>query len=209
MRFLFTLIGIIFLAMLLIYFGVQWTHGSGDDDSDPVEEISDVLDEEMIDTEPQWVYGKIEYLHDILRPDLYFMLLRGHPGSPIPMIEGGYATTDVWVTVRLHGVEVARPLQEKSVRHRPHNYLDNERRRWDRAMAYVWSVCGPNGTFRVGNLEVIEADKVLKGDIEFLLGGQWHLLSVAMLNDFHALAEGGDWDFGAPEFGVANPNIPK
>lgn len=156
-----------------------------------------------------WVYGKLEYEHDILAPDCYFMLLRAHPGSPVPAIEGGYHTTDVHVTLKLNGVEVPRALQEKSTRNRPHDWLRRERHRWDQNMQYVWSVCGPNRTFRVRNLKIVEDDKVLTGDIEFLLGGQWHLLAISMLNDGLVLPEGGNWDFGGREFGTLNPNIPK
>ena len=51
-----------------------------------------------------WVYGKIEYRHDLRSPQEYFMLLRAHPGQPVPRITGGYATTDVYAVVRLRGI---------------------------------------------------------------------------------------------------------
>ena len=198
---------IVFLLFLSFTFvGVLWVSGSGDDDDLELEQVP----ETPFDiSETEWVYGKIEYRDDVLKPNLYFVLLRAHPGSPVPNIKGGYHTTDVHVTLKLRGVEVPRGLQQKSERNRPHRWLQRERERWDRAMNYVWSVCNPNRTFRVHNLEIVESDKVLEGDVEFLLGGQWHLLSVSMLNDFLVLPAGGDWDFGGLEFGTVNPNIPK
>ena len=189
----------------ITYTGVLWVSGSSDKD-DPAEDVPKPV---AFEPDSEWVYGKIEYFHDLLHPNCYFMLLRAHPGAPVPMIAGGYATTDVWVTVKVRGIEVPRALQTKAERNRPHDYLSNERRRWDRALSYVWGVVGQNKLFRVHNLAVQEPDKVLIGDIEFMLGGQWHLLSAAMLNDFHALPAGGDWEFGAEEFGATSPNIPK
>ena len=200
--YLWLLIGLLIIVSVL---SVLWVYGSSDKD-DPTEDVAKPV---AFEPDSQWVYGKIEYLHDLLHPNCYFMLLRAHPGAPVPMVEGGYATTDVWVTVKLRGVEVARALQTKAERGRPHDYLSNERRRWDRALSYVWGVVGQNKLFRVHNLAVQEPDKVLVGDIEFMLGGQWHLLSAALLNDFHALPEGGNWEFGALEFGATTPNIPK
>ena len=35
-----------------------------------------------------WVYGKIEYRHDLRSPQEYFMLLRAHPGQPVPLHYG-------------------------------------------------------------------------------------------------------------------------
>ena len=159
-----------------------------------------------------WVYGALKYRYDILTPRRLFLLLMAHPASQVPLITGGYAETDVWVTVEIRGIDVPRGLQVASDRHRPHRYLARERQRWDRVMAYIWNVCGNSGTFRVGNFEVVEADKVLKADLEFLLGGQWHDLRTALLNDKLVLptqADGMQWDFGALEFGMVNPNIPK
>ena len=132
--------------------------------------------------------------------------------SRVPMATGGYAETDVWVTVEIRGIDVPRGLQSAEVRHRPHRYLSRERARWDRVMGYIWNVCGNSGTFRVGNFEVVEAGKKLRVDLEFLLGGQWHDLRMALLNDKLVLptqADGTEWDFGALEFGMVNGNIPK
>lgn len=196
----------ILLLMMLCYAGLFWVQGSGDDD---LADLSPDVYTPARDASDGWVYGKIFYVHDILDPNCYFMLLRAHPGAPVPLIEGGYATTDVWVTVKLRGVVVPRALQDKLSRNRPHDWLDRERARWDKSMRYVWSVAGPKKTFKVYNLKVLKEDKILEADLEFLLGGQWHLLAVAMLNDKKALPAGEEWDFGDEEFGPMNPNIPK
>ena len=184
-------------------------NASSTGDSDPV------LDAEMgvtADVKDGWVYGVLEYRHDIFDPRTLFMLLMAHPESKVPLITGGYAETDVWVTVEIRDIDVPRGLQSAAVRHRPHRYLARERQRWDRVMGYIWNVCGNSKTFRVGNFEVVAADKKLRADLEFLLGGQWHDLRMALLNDKLVLptqADGTEWDFGAPEFGTVNPNIPK
>ena len=158
-----------------------------------------------------WVYGTIQYPHDVLSPRDYFMLLRAHPNAKVPHITGGYATTDVYVKVRLRGVSTPRSLQSADTRHRPHIYLDRERKRWDNAMQYVWNIMQPNKTFRVGNFKVLEKDTLLEADIECLLGGTWINLANTMINDEIARTPQEDfqWDWGSRGIGPTNPNIPQ
>ena len=191
-----TLVCIVVIA-LLFGFGYFATviFGNGNDDD---------LDDTPL-TAPEvregWVYGKLEYPHDTLTPNRLFMLLMAHPKAHVPKITGGYAETDVWATVEVRGIDVPRALQNVSERHRPHLWLERERQRWDRAMAYIWNVCGNNRTFRVGNFQVIEPDKVLLADIEFLLGGAWHDLRLSLISDNLVLPtqlDGTQWDFGSP-----------
>ena len=177
--------------------------GGSDDSEDPI----------STDDEPKkgWVYGKIEYQHDVLTPREYFMLLRAHPNAKVPKIEGGYATTDVFAKVRLRGVSTPRDLQNAENRHRPHIYLERERARWDKAMVYVWNVIQTNRTCRVGNFKVLKADEVLEADIECLLGGMWINLATTMINDEIARTpqDEFEWDWGSRGIGPTNPNIPR
>ena len=187
--------------ILLLVICVSLCFASGDDDGAPIGSEVD-----------GWVYGELQYPHDIFDPRTLFMLLMAHPKSKVPMITGGYAETDVWVTVEIRGIDAPRGLQSAEERHRPHEYLARERKRWDRAMAYIWNVCGNNRVFRVGNFEVLVRDKKLRADLEFLLGGQWHDLRTTLLNDKLVLptqTDGTQWDFGALEFGTVNPSVPK
>lgn len=189
------------LGLVLICVGLCFA--SGDDDGEPVETESD-----------GFVYGKIEYRHDLLTPASYFMLLRAHPGRPVPLVAGGYATTDVYAVVRLRGVDVPRALQVSADRERPHDWLANERARWDASMAYVWKLISVNRTFRVHALKVVDAagDGVLEGDLEVWLGGQWLSLALLMLNDGYARPEQTDgtaWDWGMRTVPLVNPNVPK
>lgn len=158
-----------------------------------------------------WVYGKIEYEHDVLTPRDYFMLLRAHPQAKVPHITGGYATTDIYVKVRLRGVSVPRDLQVASDRHRPHIYIDRERARWNEAMQFVWNVMQANKTFRVGNFKVLKRDELLEADIEFLLGGMWINLASTLINDEIARSpqEDFEWDWGSRGLGPVNPNVPR
>ena len=192
-----------FSWFLLLLICVSLCFASGDDDGAPLESVPDGS-----------VYGKIAYLHDLRAPNVYFMLLRAHPGQPVPLISGGYATTDVYAVVKLRGVSTPRALQHSENRERPHDWLANERSRWDAAMRYVWNLTEPNKTFRVHRLAVIEAsgDKVLEGDLEVWLGGQWLSLAHMMLNDGHARPvqlDGSDWDWGQSTVPLVNPGIPK
>ena len=164
------------------------------------------------DTKGDWVYGRIEYEHDLLAPNLYFMELLAHPGGKVPRIEGGYASTDVHVIVRLRGVDVPSAMHTPDERNRPHIWRDRERRNWADAMEYVWNVTDPTHTFRVSNLKVIDEDRVLEADMEFYLGGAWQNLALALLNDELARpiqSNGATWDPGSKEYSLENPNVPR
>ena len=191
------------LALILCVFvrGDVLIYGGGDDDPDePTAELNN-----------EWVYGTIEYQHDLLTPRDYFMRLRAHPEAKVPNINGGYATTDVYVNVRLRGVSTPRELQTATDRHRPHIYLQRERQRWDLAMQYVWNLMQQNKTFRVGNFEVITADALLEADIEYLLGGMWVNLATTLVNDEIARTPQAEfeWDWGSRGIGPTNPNVPR
>ena len=159
-----------------------------------------------------WVYGRIEYEHDLIAPNLFFLELLAHPDGQVPMIEGGYASTDVHVIVRLRGVDVPRAMHAPEERHRPHLWRDRERERWNASLKYVWNLLEPTKTLRVHKMAVIDADRVIEANIEFWLGGAWHNLAVAMLNDDHARPEqtdGSTWDPGSKTWGLENPENPR
>lgn len=158
-----------------------------------------------------WVYGFIEYEHDIHAPNHYFMLLRAHPEAKIPAIQGGYATTDVYAEVRLRGVSVPRALNTAEERHRPHPFINQERARWNTAMQYVWNLAQPNKIFRVGNFAIIDYDKVLLADIEFMIGKVWMNMAQVMINDEVARApqDEFEWDWGSRGIGPTHPSIPR
>lgn len=202
-------LSIIIMSLLLILFidrhQPMFVFGNGDGTEDPDPIVSE------FEYKKGWVYGKIEYLHDVLSPRDYFMLLRAHPEAKIPRIDGGYATTDVYVTVRLRDVSTPRELHAAENRHRPHIYVDRERQRWNKGMQYVWNLMQPNRTFRVGNFHVLVPDEVLEADIEVLLGGSWLNLANVMRNDGIARmpVPEFEWDWGSRSVGPINPNIPK
>lgn len=161
-----------------------------------------------------WVYGKVAFPHDLRSLKEYFMLLRAHPGQPVPLITGGYATTDVYVVVRLRGVDTPRALHRSQDRNRPHDWLANERRKWDSGLRYLWNIIEPTKTFRVYNLKVVDrnGDKRLEGDMEIFLGGSWSDVAIMLMNDGHARPEqsdGTEWDWGASTVPLLNPNVPK
>ena len=191
------------LHLFIICISLSLASGPGEEDLPPVpEEIED----------SGWVYGRIEYEHDLIAPNLYFLELLAHPEGQVPMIEGGYASTDVHVVVRLRGVDVPRAMHSPEERHRPHLWRDRERERWNASMQYVWNLVEPTKTFRVHNMVVIEEDKVIEANIEFWLGGVWHNLAVSLVNDEMARPlqqDGTTWDPGGKNYGLENPNIPK
>ena len=194
-----------FYRLILLLICASLCIASGPDTGDPIAPV---------ESEDNWVYGKIEYLHDLRAPNEYFMLLRAHPGQPVPRITGGYATTDVYAVVRLRGVDIPRELQHAKDRNRPHDWLANEREKWDGSLRYVWNLTAPTRTFKVYNLKVVESsgDRVLEGDLEVWLGGQWLNLAYMLMNDGHARPvqqDGTEWDWGMKTVPLLNPNVPK
>ena len=197
------------LIFTIIFLSLS-TQGNGDGEPDtPEKPIIPVLN----DKNGGWVYGQIEYQHDVLAPNEYFMKLHDYPSGNlgVPDVYGAYATTDVYVKIQLRGVSIPRELQEKEKRARPPLYLSRERERWAKAMQYVWNLMQPTKTFRLGNFEVLKENELLEADIEIQLGGAWLNLAVLMVNDHIVRANVADidWDFGG--YGVAplNPNVPK
>ena len=104
----FKLLAIIAFAFLLgqLLSPIQPLRGSSDGAPDP--EFDKGLKQQPTKSKGEWVYAKIEYLHDLIAPNRYFMLLRAHPGQPVPLITGGYATTDVYLSL-IHISEPTRP----------------------------------------------------------------------------------------------------
>ena len=179
------------------------------DKDDPDPDLDPKLGITAHEADDGWVYGHLEYEHDILEPNLYFMKLLAHPESKVPDVVGAYAFTDVGVNIKLRGVDAPRALQNAEQLHRPLAWRKRERQRWNEAMAYVWNLSDPTHTFRLHNLIKLD-DRTIEADIEFLIGGQWHNLAIAMSYDEIARPLGDDdWDAGSKGFGLINPNIPK
>ena len=168
-----------------------------------------------------WVYAFCEYRHDWMDPRTAFLKIMAHPESKVPLTTGGYAQTDVFAFVRIRGIDTYRAMHHDADRHRPHRWIERERQGWDRSMDYVWKITSATRTFRLHNLKLIDCGtslekltgekKILEADWEFLLGGAWHNLSVAMLNDEIArpLQEGVEWDAGTRKYSFENPDVPK
>lgn len=199
---------VMFLSVILILLAQILIFGG-----DSGENEEPVPNQPPIDTLPDgWIYGYIQYIHDLLHPNEYFMLLKDYPnptGDGVPEIIGGYATTDVYARVKLRGIDTPRPLQTAPPRQRPHTWIKRERYRWNDAMQYIWNIIQPHRTFRVGNITVLENDDLLEADIQYLLGGEWHDLATSMLMDERARPPGSDWDWGSSLGSLVNPNIPE
>ena len=169
--------------------------------------------------EEHWIYGRIQYLHDLLSPGLYFMQLLIHPDHPDAKTIDGYVSMDGHAIVKLRDVDVPRALHTTEERFRPHGWRDQERLNWDKAMAYVWNLTELTHTFRVHNLKIIKVDlpmldvtHVIEADIAYFAGGNWHNLAYSMLSDEHVRplqADGTLWDPGSKEYSLEHPNLPR
>ena len=209
------------LILSLSYLGIRYGLASSDGDPDPV--LDPYLEEQPKQELPKsegWVYGFIEYEHDLDKANLYYMKLQASPESQVPMVSGNYATTDVDAFVKLRNVDVGKALHHARHRKRPHVYQRKERQRWADTMAYLWNLIDQTHTFRVHNMRYygkeldgdLYEDGIIEADMEILLGGQWHNLAVMLMQDEHSRplqADGSAWDAGSKAYSLLNPNIPK
>ena len=179
-----TLVVILFGActFLSIYYDASDVFASSDGSDDP-EMVSDIPEEA---TEPiVEIFARVQYLHDLI--DLRTMLVeaRAYPGAGFPLIEGGYVETNVHAVVRIRGITVPTDCQTaESRQNRPHAYIERERERWNSGMAYLWGLVGINKVIKIVNPEVV--DGIVECDIKFFLGGAWHELDTAMVQDDYA-----------------------
>ena len=203
---------ILIVPLFFVHCYVIFGNGDGGDGDDAEPDF-------MSAPEELWIYGYIQYLHDLLGPNLYFMQLLIHPDHPDAKTIDGYVSLDGHAIVRLRGVGVPRALHTTSERFRPHGWRDQERLNWDKAMAYVWNLTEITHTFRLHNLKVVKVDlpmfnvtHVIEADIAYFAGGNWHNLAYSMLSDEHArpLQEDGTlWDPGSKEYSLEHPNLPR
>ena len=212
------IVSILFLILCIASTSaLYFAFANGDGGSDPPE-----MQMQTVKLPPDgWVYAFVEYEHDWADPKTAFLKIMAHPKSKVPRVTGGYAQTDVFAFVRIRGIDTPRAMHHDSVRHRPHRFIERERANWNRAMRYVWTITQPTRTFRLHNLKVIDCDdylgkltgekKILEADWEFLLGGAWHNISIALINDEHArpLEDSIYWDAGTRKYSFENPVVPK
>ena len=157
------------------------------------------------------VYATIEYRDDLIAADTLFMEVKAHPKAKFPKITGGYAETNVHCLIRIRGISVPRALQLPEERARPHVFVNNERKRFDGAMDYIWSLAKLNKIFMLHNPVVVKTDKVVECDVSIYIGGAWGSLGGSMINDEHArpLLNNVEWDWGTRNVTQLNPDIPK
>ena len=143
------------------------------------------------------ISARIRHARDVLQPNTLFVEARAYPGNGVPNITGGYAETNVHLQIIIKGVSVPSACQSTAERNKPHDEVEIERRRWQNAIDYVWACLSQNNKLRLGDLEI--RDGRVHCHVEFYLGGAWHDLATAMVNDDHARyeQEGIMWKWGS------------
>lgn len=166
-------------AFLSIYYD-SFASSDGSDDPETVSDIPEEATEPIVE-----IFARVQYLHDLIDMRTMLVEARAYPGAGFPSIEGGYIETNVHAVVRVRGITVPTGCQTpESRQNRPHAYIERERERWDRGMAYLWGLVGINKVIKIVNPEVV--DGIVECDIKFFLGGAWHELDTAMVQDDYA-----------------------
>lgn len=204
-----SILAILTVASALFSLHTAETSGPGED---PLpEEIP-----ETIADAPVEIFGRVEHLHDLIDLRTMFVEARAYPGAGFPLIEGGYTETNVHAHIRIRGITTPTACQTaESRQNRPHAYVERERQRWDAGMRYLWGLIGINKVIKIVNPKVV--DGVVECDVKFYLGGAWHALDTAMIQDDYArtIIPGFRVEWGSelldmiPIADLENPDIPR
>ena len=173
-------LAILTVASVLFSLHTAETSGPGDDPPEAPE-----LEDIELATEPVEIFGRVEHLHDLIDLRTMFVEARAYPGAGFPLVEGGYTETNVHVRIRIRDITTPTACQTvESRENRPHAYIERERERWNAGMRYLWGLIGINKVIKIVNPEVV--DGAVECDVKFYLGGAWHELDTAMIQDDYA-----------------------
>lgn len=150
----------------------------------------------------EYLFAEIEYEHDINTAADLLLNVRIHAGGAFPGITENpdFIETTVRCHIRVRGISVPQALETaESRRGRMLKEVQLERKRWDASIAYAWEIVKQFKQFRLSFPEQI-APGLVECDVEFHLGGAWHDLAVALVQDEHArvkLDNGNRWNWGS------------
>lgn len=171
------------LLAACIFLSMHSDSFASSDGSEPEPEIETDMSEEI--PEPVEILGRVEHPHDLIDLRTMFVEARAYPGAGFPSVSGGHVETNVHALIRLRGITTPTGCQTaESRQNRPHAYIARERQRWSDGMAYLWGLIGINKVIKIVNPEVV--DGVVECDVKFYLGGAWHELDTAMIQDDYA-----------------------
>ena len=172
------------MCVLVVCILLSMHSDASSDGSEPEPEVETGLPEES--AAPVEIFGRVEYRHDLIDLRTLFVEARAYPGAGFPLVSGGYTETNVHALIRIRDLIVPTACQTpESRQNRPHAYIERERARWAAGMEYVWSILKINKMLKLVNPTLAE-DGIVECDVRFYLGGAWHELDTALIQDDYA-----------------------
>ena len=181
--------------LTMVGVSIEYISASGDGTEPP-----EMLDPEPVDVvEPEsfgYFHCHVELLHDLHRVDAFFGIVESFPAVgeaswPVIRTESHTAETLGYSLIQIRGISVPTQFADRT---RPLIFAERERDRFDRGMAYMWSLISQSETLILRNPEATEDGTVLC-DVEVRIGGHDLDLASMLINDGHARPSG-DWDWG-------------
>ena len=188
---IFIIIGVM-LFLTAAGFTVNYLSASSDGTDEPEPEPVDVVEPQA--TGP--FHCAVEIRDDLHTVDAFFGVVETHPAEgqwPVITTHSHTAETLGYKLIQIRGLSVPSQFSDRT---RPLIFAERERRRFDKAMTYVWSLISQSETLILRNPEAVKDEGYVICDVSVKVGGHELDLAEMLIADGHA-RPAGNWDWGA------------
>ena len=171
---------------------VSWIAGAGEPGDEPLPP------EEPVETQVMGPFHcHVEIRDDLHRPDAFFGIVEAYPAGEaqwaVITTHSHTAETLGYTLIRIRGISVPSQFADRT---RPLVFAERERKRFDKAMSYVWALISQSETLVLRNPKAVDGEGYVLCDVSVKIGGHELDLSKMMIADGHARPTG-KWDWGA------------
>ena len=185
---------VLLLFLMWVLMPCQFAN-SGSDEMGDIPESAEVVKPNPVKGDGVF-FAEIEQLHDLHNPNFFEAVVKVSPGDEWPgqtLTDTNYETNQrYWIKIR--GIDV--PAVNES-RNKPHVEMRRHRRRFERAMDFVWKILSASEYMVLGQPELQKETGSYFCDVYVDLGGQRLSLADMMVDKGHALyGQFGEFDWG-------------
>ncbi len=185
---------IIGTMLFLTAAGLMVNYLSASSDGEPEPEPVDTVAVETQTVGP--FHCAVEIRDDLHTVDAFFGVVETHPAEgqwPVITTHSHTAETLGYKLIQIRGLSVPSQFSDRT---RPLIFAERERRRFDKAMTYVWSLISQSETLILRNPEAVKDEGYVICDVSVKVGGHELNLADMLIADGHARPSG-NWDWGA------------
>lgn len=141
----------------------------------------------------EW-HCEVKYRDDLHRVNAFFAMVELYPPENFPATSTPTAAELLgYMLIEVRGVSVPSQFPNRT---RAFVFAERERKRFDKAMSYVWALFSECESLIIRNPKIIESQGYVIADVFVVIGGHTLNLSEMLINDGHA-RPAGDWDWGS------------